>query len=385
MRRPAPRKRAATKTTVTPKASPRHDRVIRSSTLVQRAQVEARAATRGGVGLTPKKPRPEERQMSQEERLEEAALTEAKNIQEFMARQDWDQTAKLKSQNRLQKKRYSGPRIRWVSTTRDVLVDSELLIGNQVGCLNFIELIGCDLPPAFRSGPGRNDSASLLSQQQANPVQHVYHEQQLEPKPLSPGDDVATDAADSWWLGPWSVQTQPHESPAGKSNNKSLVVVIEPQSCTPTRGAGIDVPSGDETPALEVISDDASSPRLQEADNSVSHEAAKRPRTEGTGKMTQKAPAEAGQAIIHKSHTTTCTRGLTWCAVCGNFASTRQRIDRGTTASSQKLTEPCTLQASGQGSIYLSRLLDGYLPKPNMARWPDGTPAERSTSAQKRR
>lgn len=171
------------------------------------------------------------------------------------------------------------------------------------------------------------------------------------------GAAVAAEVAEHWWSGPqWSPQlTQTHQSTAGKSKTRKTVIVTDDLS-------------GEDTPPLEVISDDATSPLLQEAEHTVFDANAKRLRTDSTSKVNH----EAGQDMIHESHTTTCTRGLIWCRVCGNYMPTRMRTDR---CLLPKLQGPCALHASGMGSVYRSRLSDGLLPKSNMARWPDGTPA----------
>jgi len=218
-------------------------------------------------------------------------------------------------------------------------------------------------------------------------VQHVQNDfraavtPQLESEQMPLGAAVATEVAGRWWSGPrWSP---PHQGPAGKSNKRSAVVTDDlplAQSCTSTEGAGIAVlyPSGEDTPPLEVISDDATSPCLQEAEHAVFHENAKRLRTDDSAKIDRKAP----QDMIHKSHTTKCTRGMLWCMVCGNYMPMRTRV---VAASGQKLNEPCALHASGMSGVYRSRLSAGFLPKSNMVRWPDGTPAEQSMPAQKPR
>lgn len=123
------------------------DRARRTTTKHAAEELKERLAEREAEkGDVVKRPRQQAPKLTQMERLDQAKLTETKNIREFQARRADEEDTRRRARRGLQRKRNLGPRVRSVSRK-----------ANDGRVVNFVEFIGCGLPPLLStpdtSGP----------------------------------------------------------------------------------------------------------------------------------------------------------------------------------------------------------------------------------------
>lgn len=162
-RRPPPRepRPSSPKRARRRREAPLPDRVIRNSTMQRRIETEALQAQRGATGRRTGR-RHAAPALTQQERLEEAARTEAQNLQEFQAMSRWEDESKQRSQRGFRRRRYAGPRVRFVSSQKLGAAGGggeELPLGAREGVGSFLEFIDCDLPENLRGGAWRPPQA----------------------------------------------------------------------------------------------------------------------------------------------------------------------------------------------------------------------------------
>eukprot|EP00931_Biecheleriopsis_adriatica_P082819 TRINITY_DN56298_c0_g1_i1.p1 TRINITY_DN56298_c0_g1~~TRINITY_DN56298_c0_g1_i1.p1 ORF type:complete len:313 (+),score=84.38 TRINITY_DN56298_c0_g1_i1:74-1012(+) len=128
-------------------------RTIRQSTLRKRAErrvQEAKAAAEAEVAV-PREPRPQRRQLTQQERLEEAVKTEEMNVKEFRAMRSYEEEERRRTRRGHQRLCPQGPRVRLVSRLCD---GAEGLLGGWPGVESFLELVECDFAQLLQGGGG---------------------------------------------------------------------------------------------------------------------------------------------------------------------------------------------------------------------------------------
>jgi len=117
------------------------NRFKRETTQQQTADSSDRAASReeGKAPSQQRRPRPPSR-FTQQQRLEEAARTEEKNLADLRAMKDWEaESRRLGDQGVRRKRLEDRPRVRTVSKR-----------GRTGEAISFVEFVGCDLPEVLR-------------------------------------------------------------------------------------------------------------------------------------------------------------------------------------------------------------------------------------------
>lgn len=90
--------------------------------------------------------------MTQQQRLEEAARTEERNLEELRVRRNSESAAQPVAQG-FRRKRYEGPRVRFMSSLAKKVVTAEAMIGSRTGAINTVDFINCGLPEVLVQGP----------------------------------------------------------------------------------------------------------------------------------------------------------------------------------------------------------------------------------------